>query len=640
MSLKYTLLLISISLFSTVICTAQTLEIWEIQGNGLESPYKNDLVTTENNIVIAVGEDRLFIQTPTNRSDNDPMTSDGVQVYTNNAQNFEVGMLVTVTGRVQEFDGNTQLGNFPTIDIEAYDETLPAPTVLNENFPSGVPAEVHDLERVEGMLVSFNALACGPMNEYEVIPLSTAAERPFREPGILFPGTHDLPVWDGNPEVFWFDPDGLNAPNNRYLGSDMDITATAVFIESDDIYLALPTEYSVQGIAKVRAVRDREGNEFTVASANAFLLYQSTDNYITRLRKLAKYIVESLKSPDILALQEVGNMSALQDLIFYIRQNDPDITYTPYIESGNDLIKVAFLAKNTVSDVQITELGEFETLSLGGALHDRPPLLLEANINTENPTPIKVLNIHARSLIGIEGSNAYFVRVKRHEQAQSIANMIQDLQGSNLIVVGDFNAYQFTDGYVDVVNQIAGLPTEGAQFEPVDIVDPPLINITAEIDPTERYSYVFQGNAQLIDHCLASELQGLAINELQFARGNADNAEAYITNSLIVHRSSDHDAFVLFLEPESPLADFVIAGETFQVNYPNPFSANDEIQLNSSAQQTLQFQLFNAGGQLLHTAMVDTNSRLRIPNGLAAGFYFFQLGNQNGFYSGKLVYQP
>lgn len=618
----------------------QDLEIWEIQGEGSSSTYDNMLVTTSNNVVTAVGEDQFFIQTPSERSDNNPMTSDGIRVYTGFAPDVEVGMLVTVTARVDEFDGNTQLVNFPMIEIEANNVTLPASVELNADFPSGMPSELHDLEQVEGMRVHFTATATSGMNEFEDISIVASSNRPFREPGIIYPGSHDLPVWDGNPEIFWFDPNGLNAPNNRYLGSDMVIVSESVIVQKEDRYYALPSSYSVQGIAKVRAVRDRAANEITVASLNAYLLYQSTDNYITRLRKAAKYIVESLKGPDILALQEIGNLNVLQDLIFYIKQNDPNLNYVPHIGAGNDLIRLAFLTLNTVNNIQLTELEEYTQLSLGGILHDRPPLLLEATINTQTPTEISVLNIHTRSLLGIEGSNAFFVRTKRYEQAQSIANIIQDNQDKNLIVLGDFNAYEFSDGYVDVVNQIAGLPSLGAQWDIVDIVDPPLTNQMLNIDPSERYSFVFRGTAQLIDHCLTNQFQGIQITGLEFARGNADNAEAYYNNQFIVHRSSDHDGFALFLQPESPLANFEIAGTQFEITHANPMTNLDQIQIHSDRAIELVFQLYSAEGRLIQERQLEKGaSSVQLPADLTNGFYVYRLSAAGEAYSGKLIYR-
>ena len=620
--------------------SGQDLEIWEIQGEGGSSAYDNMLVTTSNNVVIAVGEDQFFIQTPDNRSDNNPLTSDGIRVYTGFTPDVEVGMLVTVTARVDEFDGNTQLVNFPMIEIEANNVALPTLVELTADFPSGTPSELHELERVEGMRVQFTATATSGMNEFEEISLVASSNRPFREPGILYPGSHDLPVWDGNPEIFWFDPNGLNAPNNRYLGSDMTIISESVIVQKEDRYYALPSSYSVEGIAKVRAVRDRAANEITVASLNAYLLYQSTDNYLIRLRKTAKYIVESLKGPDILALQEVGNINVLQDLIFYIKENDPSLNYVPHIGSGNDLIRVAFLTLNTVNNVQITELEEYAQLSLGGILHDRPPLMLEATINTQMPTEISVLNLHTRSLLGIEGSNAFFVRTKRYEQAQSIANIIQDNQNKNLVVLGDFNAYEFSDGYVDVVNQIAGLPSLGAQWDIVDIVDPPMTNQMLNIDPSERYSFVFQGTAQLIDHCLTNQLQGIQVTGLEFARGNSDNAEAYFNNQFIVHRSSDHDGFALFLQPESPLAAFEIAGTQFEVTHPNPMTNLDQIHIHSDRAMELVFQLYSAEGRLIQESYLEQGtSSIQLPGDLTNGFYVYRLSAEGGAYSGKLIYR-
>jgi len=54
------------------------LEIWEIQGENLFTPYLNQIVEANENVVTVVGDDYFFIQTPTYRSDNNQATSDGI----------------------------------------------------------------------------------------------------------------------------------------------------------------------------------------------------------------------------------------------------------------------------------------------------------------------------------------------------------------------------------------------------------------------------------------------------------------------------------------------------------------------------------------------------------------------------------
>ena len=150
-------------------------------------------------------------------------------------------------------------------------------------------------------------------------------------------------------------------------------------------------------------------------------------------------------------------------------------------------------------------------------LHDRPPLQLDASVEGID---FSVIVVHNRSLISIETAR---VQVKRLEQAQSVARLAQSLQTSKLIIVGDYNAYQFTDGYHDPVGQISGniTPSENQRSGP-DLVDPNLKNLIVDVAEAERYSYIFGGNLQALDHALANAEMQTSVVEMVFARGNAD----------------------------------------------------------------------------------------------------------------------
>ena len=64
-------------------------------------------------MVTALGTNGFFIQTPTDRSDGDVDTSDGIFVFTGGAPSVSVGDLVDVTGNVDEFFGLTELSGSP-----------------------------------------------------------------------------------------------------------------------------------------------------------------------------------------------------------------------------------------------------------------------------------------------------------------------------------------------------------------------------------------------------------------------------------------------------------------------------------------------------------------------------------------------
>jgi hypothetical protein len=170
------------------------------------------------------------------------------------------------------------------------------------------------------------------------------------------------------------------------------------------------------------------------------------------------------------------------------------------------------------------------------------------------------MTVHNRSLGSIEDpTEGPRVRQKRYEQAESIARKVQAIQDANpgvrLVVTGDFNAYEFTDGYVDGVGIIRGDfdPTENVICETnscADLVEPDLVNEVLGMDTLERYSFIFQGSAQVLDHALTSAGLAEETNGAEFGRGNADAAVDLINDATPEARplrSSDHDGLVLYL---------------------------------------------------------------------------------------------
>jgi hypothetical protein len=227
------------------------------------------------------------------------------------------------------------------------------------------------------------------------------------------------------------------------------------------------------------------------------------------------------------------------------------------VEEGNDIgtIEVGFLVRDTMAVDAITQINKDEILDFDGSLlHDRPPLLLEGrSINEGADYPIAIMVVHNRSLSRIDDPNSgERVRAKRLAQAESIAQSIDDLQTANpdirLVVLGDFNAFEFSDGYVDAVGVISGSFDPDASLLPgTDYVDPDLLNHIYSLPENERYSFVFQGSAQALDHALASMTLDMSFRGLEFGRGNADAAVDLINDDSTPLRSSDHDGLVLFI---------------------------------------------------------------------------------------------
>lgn len=628
---------------STATLLCQTLEIWEIQGAGLNSNFQGQRVSTANNIVTAKGSNFFFIQTPSERSDNKAETSDGLLVLSSGNPSVKVGDLVSIEGTVIEEDNTTAISNVnQMVTIVGTDQDLPAATALNVDFPSTQRAFVPDLEKVEGMRVTFDGLICGPPEDRNWIPVTTQNTRRFREPGIPYPGLPNLPIWDQNPELFWIDLDALGESNNLFIGGQTRIQVQGVMVEISGQYVGFPSAYTLTGENFIRPVRSAQAGEFTIGCINTLRLISDEPAYNIRSRKIATYIVQQLQSPDIVAIQEIGGINELEDLAFQIRQLQPSSNYQAQFLSSNGNINTAFLVKSgSFQNLELVQLSKNEFLSIGGTLHDRPPLLLSGEIPTTPPTPLKILNLHLRSLLGITGSNSTFVRTKRSEQAISVAEIVQENRNDNLVIVGDLNAYQFSDGYVDVVNQIAGTPTEGALFPNTDIVSPPLIKYVDRLPETERYSFIFQGNAQMIDHCLSTELEDFIYEDFQFARGNADNSWIYTNSANILERSSDHDGFVLFLRPKnSGLTNTETPLRTFELKYSNPMSPDQAIILDGTPMGKTWIRWIDTQGRLIHSQELQSgDNHMNWQQQPTNGLYFVEIASEKGHYSRKIILQ-
>ena len=593
-------------LFSSLFGYGQNREIWEIQGTGTISPFNNQTVTSADNVVTVVFNNLAFIQTPDERADADQNTSNGLLVNINPNINVQVGDRVTITGQVVEFDGMTQIqstGLTLTV-LNTTNNTLPSPIELNETFPSGAPSNVPELEWVEGMLVNLpQAITTASTSFDGTTTIVAGTTRTFREPGIAFPGSTGLPVWDNNPERFDFRPAALGQPNITGLPGGTPLSAIGVINDNDNDYEIWPTSYQVVDLPNPAPVRPTNNNEISIASLNMLTFFDNEPEYQDRLEKFGIFITEQLASPDIIAIQEVESLAVLNELIEVIESIDPDLDYTAYLHvsnSGNFPINLGYLVRPILNDVTITPLGSNESLSIGGRVHDRPPLLLEGNFATVPPTQLKVLNIHNRSLNGITGGNSFFVQTKRHEQAVSVARMARALEDENLIILGDFNAFQFSDGYVDVYNQIAGTPSLGAEFEIEPILDNPLVTYIDLLPEEERYSFVFSGNAQMLDHILSTQLEGLTVTGYEHGRGNSDYPGFYFDDPNTSLRSSDHDAPVLYLELDSVLGtpEIPFASEGI-ISFPNPLYFGAPIVLNLETGEDQELLLYQLDGKLI-----------------------------------------
>ena len=565
-----------------------------IQGSGETSPLAGSRVITTG-IVTALAPDGFFMQTA---GDGDPETSDAIFVFTGSAPTVAVGDQVEVNGVVVEFFGFTEISGAPIVTVTGTG-VVPAAIVFDENVPSPDPAAPScsiGLECFEGMLVDIPAGIVAASNQefssdpFAEVHVTAGPRRPFREPGIEFPGVADplIPTWDGNPEVFELDPDKLGLPNLN-IPARSTFSAKGVIGFEFNHYEFWPTELTVRSAPLPVAVREQTRDEATIGSLNVLRLFDDVDDpvsfdaignarddfvvtpeeYARRLAKLATYIVDVMRTPDVLAVQEVESLAVLKDLAAAIRVLDPHVRYSAHLIEGNDVgtIDVGFLVQRRIKVKSLTQLGADELFTFDdpdSPLHDRPPLLLDAVFGED--LRVKVMVLHMRSLSGIETER---VQLKRLEQALSVAQKVQNLQRAKrnvkLVVIGDFNAFEFTDGYVDVAGIIKGdfNPNQSLVCSFASCPDLVTRNLTDEvlnIAPAERYSFIFRdsfnadgsrGDAQILDHAMTSRKLAKFVTGLEFARGNVDAAEELVEDDGSLDelslRASDHDGLVLYL---------------------------------------------------------------------------------------------
>ena len=585
------------------------LAIHEIQGSGDASPYAGSPVQTRG-IVTGRKTNGFFLQERPGFEDADPNTSEGIFVFTNSAPpaGAAVGNDVQVTGTVQEFIPSADVNSppateiiSPSVSVFSTGNPLPAPIVLSaaNTDPSG---PIDQLEKYEGMRVQVNSLTVvaptqGSISEPNATSTSngvfygviTGVARPFRERGVevpdpLPPGSPaGVPRFDANPERIRVDSDGIGAPI-------LDVSTGAVLTN-----LVGPLDYGFRaytidldpavtpgvtpGISAAIPAPAPAADQFTVAAFNLERFFDTTDDpgisdvaltntaFNNRLNKASLAIRNVLRTPDIVAVEEMENLTTLQALATKINNDavaaaQPNPLYVARLEEGNDIggIDVGFLVKSSrVTIIDTTQFGKDTTYinpnnGQPEILNDRPPLVLRATVNAPSgaPFPITVIVNHLRSFSGVDDpTDGPRVRAKRAAQAEYLANLIQARQAADpnehIVSVGDYNAYEFSDGYVDSIGTIIGDPDPCSEVVlcSADLVNPNLVEL-APADPAERYSYSFDGNAQILDHEIITQNLSSRFEGMVYARNDADFAEIFRNDPNRPERISDHDPAIAY----------------------------------------------------------------------------------------------
>ncbi len=514
----------------------------------------------------------------------------------------------------------------PTVELLQANQALPAPVEIPAALmvPGAAPGV---LEHLEGMRVSVAQArvvqaSLGTIDENDALSFTNGifqvvlpqAPRPFREPGIGVLDVIPIPA-DKNPPRFDLNAERLNVASRAQIGAsplaiDVDTTVTGlvgVLDYSNATWSLAPdpdAPITLAGGKTAQAVSDAGEHSVTIGGFNLLRFFDEVNDSngaVTltpealekRLAKTSAAICDYLKTPDILGVVEVENTRVLGMLAARINANCPSQpAYRARLLQGNDVggINVGFLlseraagANPRVEAIAVEQYGKDAVLTnpdgSTSLLNDRPPLVVRARVHHANggSYPVMVIVNHLRSLNDMDsidpGSNGWStvgarVRAKRAAQAAYLAGLVESFQNADpaqkIVLVGDFNAFEFNDGYVDVMGIVRGDPAPEDQV--LTYVDSPLTTPLIDgsdliANPAERYSYVFGGNTQTLDHVLVNEALILDATgaSVEHARINADFGVHHFGNAASPLRVSDHDPVRLAIQvPQFLSADLVM----------------------------------------------------------------------------------
>lgn len=569
-------------------------QISEIQGAAHVSLRSGQSVTVEG-VVTAKRSNGFYLQDPT--PDGNEATSDAIFVFTSSAPaSVTVGDAVTVSGTVSEFRpaatnlSITQIGS-PTITVASGGNALPAPTVIGTGGRTPPAATIEDdvtgsveeggtfdpasdgidfYESLEAMLVQVNnPVAVGPRNDFGEIPVladngANAGLRTGRGGVIIRPV-------DFNPERIILDDVIAPTPaaNVRDTFSGPAVGVVDYSFANFKLLITQPLSAVAGGLTREVAAAPQT-NRLTVATFNVENL--DPGDPAAKVNELAALIVTNLRSPDLLSLEEVqDNNGATNDTVvdasasyttlinairaaggptYQFRQIDPADDQDGGEPGGN--IRVGFLFRTdrglafvdrpggtSTSATTVVRSGSRPQLSASPGRIDptkaaftasRKPLAGEFLYNGHR---LFVIANHFSSkgadqpLFGRFQPPTRSTETQRTQQAQAVNTFVDALlaadRNARIIVLGDINDFQFSS----VMETLKG----GV-----------LTNLTDTLPENERYTYVFEGNSQALDHILVSA---------SLARAQAQYDIVHV-NSEFAAQASDHDpALARFLLPRA-----------------------------------------------------------------------------------------
>ncbi|MEV6958395.1 endonuclease/exonuclease/phosphatase family protein [Streptomyces sp. NPDC051207] len=573
---------------------ADTVRVHDIQGSTRISAYAGKQVTGVTGIVTGVrtyGSSRGFwMQDP--NPDADPATSEGLFVFTSSAPKVAVGDAVSVSGTVSEFvPGGTSSGNQSltqlsraTVTVVSSGNALPAPAVVDADSvpdayapqPNGsinaLPLEpgtyaLDYYESLEGMNIRVSdTRVVGATDPYTELWVTVKPEENASRRGGTVYGSYG----SQNTGRLQIQSLGRAADFPDANVGDTLAGATTGPLDYNQYggYTLVANELGTlkSGGLERETTREQRNGELAVATYNVENLDPSDDTFDAH----ASAIVNNLASPDIVSLEEIqDNNGATNDgtvaadrtvtkLIDAIvaaggprydwRGIDP-ANGTDGGEPGGNIRQVFLFNPDRVSFKD--RAGGDATTAVGvteergrAALTVSPGRIAPADAawrNSRKPlagefvfrgrTVILIAN-HFNSKGGDQSLTSQYQpparnsETQRHLQAAAVNAFVKDVldvqKNAAVIVLGDINDFEFSE-----TTNI--LERDGALWSAIK-----------SLPRSERYSYTYQGNSQVLDQILISPA---------IRRGYDFEYDSVHVNAEFHDQISDHDPQVLRFHP-------------------------------------------------------------------------------------------
>lgn len=594
--------------FNYTVYEVEDIRIHDIQGENHHSPLQGTLVENVEGIVTytyKIGSGNYFtMQTPDDKKDGNPKTSEGIVVYTGNKATVQVGNLVSVTGTVDEFhiDGYNDTKrdtDLPVTQINARDDRggvvkvveksvdLPQPFIItSSNLPSDVidndgfsqfdPQEdaIDFWESLEGMLVEVGSVkAVAPQEHGDLITVLENRETNTIHGGVLLEENNanadriQFKMYD-NSKAREFEV----ATGDKFVGPIQGVVNYG--FQNYKIYVDLEVMEAIHvtGIAEPETTTIVKAEEkLTIASYNLENFSNNTkETSNDKAQKLARAFVKDMQSPDIIGVTEVqdnngqaaGNSAANESYERLIQaivdaggpryeyvNIDPENNKDGGAPNANIRVGVLYnpdrvsLSKDENGNVipvgDATTAVDYEDGSLTlnpGRIDPTNPAFnssrkpLAAQFNFQGEEVIVIVN-HWNSksgdtpLFGSTQPPVYGSEAQRKEIAKIVYDFIEDIKSenpdANIVSVGDFNDFQFSDALKIHEGNL-------------------MTNMINKVETADRYTYLFQGNSQVLDHILVSN-NLVEKTEIDILHINADFTD-------MAGRASDHDPVMVQID--------------------------------------------------------------------------------------------